>query len=160
MQRQVEKGKATEAAIELVARHAELGTFLPNVRFAECPIKATLGVLGRKWSMLILRDIGLRRIDRFNRLLESIPGLTPRVLSMRLRDLEEAGYIRCTENKESTIVVRWSLTEMGVDSLPILMRFIAFGSKWHPEEVFDDKKPRTLEELFKPEALRLIEQFA
>jgi DNA-binding Lrp family transcriptional regulator len=45
--------------------------------------------------MLILRDIGFLKIVRFNRILESIPGLTPSVLSMRLRELEEEGFIEC-----------------------------------------------------------------
>jgi DNA-binding HxlR family transcriptional regulator len=124
--------------------------------FARCPIKATLGVLGRKWAMLILRDIGFRKIDRFNRLLESIHGLTPRVLSMRLKELEETGYIECIENRDSPMVVRWGLTEKGVDVLPILLQFIGFGSKWLADEVFDDKRPRTLNELFEPTALKLI----
>src|SRR5678815_4067165 len=125
--------------------------------FARCPIKATLGVLGRKWAMLILRDIGFRKIDRFNRLLESIHGLTPRVLSMRLKELEETGYIECIENRDSPMVVRWGLTEKGVDVLPILLQFIGFGSKWLADVVFDDKQPRTLDELFEPTALKLIQ---
>ncbi|HZY46638.1 MAG TPA: helix-turn-helix domain-containing protein, partial [Candidatus Bathyarchaeia archaeon] len=62
---------------------------LLKVKFAHCPIKTSLGILGKKWTMLLLRDIGFRHIDRFNRLLESIPGITPRVLSMRLKELEE-----------------------------------------------------------------------
>src|SRR5271155_2834728 len=61
---------------------------LPAVEFKVCPIKASLGVLGRKWTLLILRDIGFRKIGRFNELLRSVSGLTPRVLSMRLSELE------------------------------------------------------------------------
>jgi DNA-binding HxlR family transcriptional regulator len=125
-----------------------------------CPIKTSLKVLGKKWTMLIVRDIGFRKIDRFNRLLESIPGLTPRVLSLRLRELEEVGFIECVENRDSPMVVRWTLTKKGRDTLPILLEFIAFGTKWYPEEVFEDSKPRTLEELFKPEALKLIQRQA
>src|SRR5213593_3494681 len=104
-----------------------------------CPIKASMGVLGRKWAMLVLRDIGFRKIDRFNRLLESIPGLTPRVLSMRLKELGEEGIIERIETHTSPMVVHWGLTEKGRDTLPILMRLIAFGSKWYPDVVFEDK---------------------
>ena len=107
--------------------------------------------------MLILRDIGFRKIDRFNRLLESINGLTPRVLSMRLKELEDTGFIQCIENRDSPMVVRWGLTEKGEDVLPILMQFIGFGSKWLADEVFNDKRPRTLDELFEPTALKLIQ---
>jgi DNA-binding HxlR family transcriptional regulator len=130
--------------------------FLPKVEFVECPIKSTLGVLGKKWTMLILRDIGFRRIDRFNRLLESVPGLTPRVLSKRLKELEKGGFIKCIEYQKSPMIVRWTLTQKGSETLPILMRYIAFGSKWHSDEVFEDKIPRTLPELFNPETLEIM----
>jgi len=130
--------------------------FLPKVGFVECPIKSTLGVLGKKWTMLILRDIGFRKIERFNRLLESVPGLTPRVLSMRLKELEEEGFIECIEYQKSPMIVRWTLTQKGNETLPILMRFIAFGSKWYADEVFEDKIPRTLTELFNPETIETM----
>jgi len=93
-------------------------------RFAECPVKTTLGVLGKKWTMLILRDIGVYKKERFNRLLESIPGITPRVLATRLKELERAGLIRIVEKRNSPMVVRWALTEKGVDAIPILMMIV------------------------------------
>jgi DNA-binding HxlR family transcriptional regulator len=73
----------------------------PQVKFVNCPIKTSLGILGKKWTILIIRDIGVRKINRFNRILESIPGLTPRVLSMRLKELEKEGLIECIEKKKS-----------------------------------------------------------
>ncbi|HKI10104.1 MAG TPA: helix-turn-helix domain-containing protein [Nitrososphaeraceae archaeon] len=129
---------------------------LPGVNLAECPIKASLGVLGKKWALLVLRDIGILGIDRFNRILDSLPGLTPRVLSMRLRELEKEGVIRCIEKEKSPMVVRWALTEKGRDILPILLQYTAFGSKWHADVVFEDRTPRKLNELFKPKAIKII----
>jgi DNA-binding HxlR family transcriptional regulator len=158
LQTAIRKDEGKADSWGLASRFAELGLFRPRVKFVECPIKSTMGVLGKKWTMLILRDIGFRKIDRFNRILDSIPGLTPRVLSMRLRELEHSGYIECVESRNSPKVVRWALTEKGTDTLPILLRLIAFGSKWEPEEVFEDKKPRTLGELFTPHAVRIIER--
>ena len=84
---------------------------IPQVRFIECPIRTSLGVLGKKWTMLILRDIGFLKIVRFNRILESISGLTPRVLSMRLRELEDEGFIECVGGKKKPLIVIWRLTE-------------------------------------------------
>ena len=137
--------------------NSNTGALRPDVKFQMCPIKASMGVLGRKWAMLVLRDIGFRKIDRFNRLLESIPGLTPRVLSMRLKELEQDGIIEKTENGTIPASVRWTLTEKGRDTLPILMRFIAFGSKWYANEVFEDKTPRSIKEIFtRPESQNLI----
>ena len=130
---------------------------LPDVKFAQCPIKTSLGVLGKKWTMLVLRDIGILGVDRFNRLLDSIHGLTPRVLSMRLKELETEGFIQCLEKgKKSPMIVRWTLTPKGRDALPILLHFTAFGSKWHPNVVFEDKTPRTPDELFQPKAMKVM----
>ncbi|MDQ6862818.1 MAG: helix-turn-helix transcriptional regulator [Thermoproteota archaeon] len=133
------------------------GVILPQVRFIECPIKTSLGVLGKKWTILIIRDIGFLKIVRFNRLLESIPGLTPRVLSMRLRQLEKEGFIECADEKRSPMRVLWRLTGKGKDTLPILMQLVAFGSKWYADVVFEDKMPRKLNEIFpQPEAREII----
>jgi DNA-binding HxlR family transcriptional regulator len=133
------------------------GMLLPQVRFARCPIKTSLGVLGKKWTILIIRDIGFLKINRFNRILESIAGLTPRVLSMRLKELKKEGFIECTEEKRLPMMVLWSLTRKGKDTMPILMQLTAFGSKWYSDVVFEDKMPRTLKEIFpQPEAREII----
>jgi DNA-binding HxlR family transcriptional regulator len=130
---------------------------LPQVSFRECPIKTSLGVLGKKWTMLIIRDIGVYKITRFNRLLESIAGITPRVLSMRLKELEKKGFIERAEEKRSPMIVQWRLTEKGKDTLPILMQLVAFGSKWYSDVVFEDKMPRKLIEIFPhPQAREII----
>ncbi|MDQ3836733.1 MAG: helix-turn-helix transcriptional regulator [Thermoproteota archaeon] len=129
---------------------------LPGVKFAQCPIRTSLDILGKKWSMLVLRDIGILGVDRFSRLLNSIPGLTPRVLSMRLKELEKEGLIECIEKGKSPMIVRWTITEKGRDVIPILLMFTAFGSKWHADVVFEDKTPRTLDELFQPKAMNMM----
>ena len=112
--------------------------------FAARPLKPDLGVLGRKWSLLILADIGLRRVDRFSGLLRSNPQLNSRVLSRRLRELEEAGMIRRLEKNRAPGPVRWIMTEKGIDILPALIRLIAFGARWHAENPFHGKPPRRL----------------
>ena len=130
---------------------------LPDVKFAQCPIKTSLGVLGKKWAMVVLRDIGILGVDRFNRLLDSIPGLTPRVLSMRLKELEKEGFIEChKKGKKSPMIVRWTLTEKGRDALPILLQLTVFGSKWHADVVFEDKTPRKPNELFQPKVMKAM----
>ncbi len=132
----------------------------PQVKIVNCPIKTSLGVLGKKWTMLIIRDIGFLKIRRFNRILESIPGLTPRVLSMRLKELEREGIIKCKELRTDHVMILWSLTEKGEDILPILLMLTAFGSKWYSEFVFEDKKPRRLDEVFsQPETRQRIIEY-
>jgi DNA-binding HxlR family transcriptional regulator len=125
---------------------------LPAVQMKACPIESSLGVLGRKWTFLILRDIGFAKTERFNQMLQITPGLTPRVLSMRLRQLEKTGFIKRIEENKSPKVVRWALTEKGKDTLPIMMKLVEFGAKWNANMVFEDKKPRTLRQLFPQKA--------
>jgi DNA-binding HxlR family transcriptional regulator len=112
--------------------------------FAARPIKPDLGVLGRKWAILILADIGLRKVDRFSGLLRSNPQLNARILSRRLRELEETGMIRRDDRKKAPGPIRWTMTEKGVDILPAIIRLIAFGARWHAEDPFHGKPPRRL----------------
>jgi DNA-binding HxlR family transcriptional regulator len=113
--------------------------------FAARPIKPDLGILGRKWALLVLADIGLRRVDRFSGLLRSNPQLNPRILSRRLNELEQAGMIsRVEKNRVPGPLVRWTMTEKGNDILPVIIRLIAFGARWHVENPFQGKPPRRL----------------
>lgn len=117
-----------------------------KVEFETCPVQASLGILGRKWAFLVLRDIELLGKRRFNEILEATPGMSRRVLSMRLKELEGADYIRVLQKGRNHTA--WDLTEKGRDVLPILMMLVRFGSKWHSDEVFKDRKARTLKEIF------------
>ena len=142
---------------QLARKEDDDSAIWPQIKFVQCPIKTSLGVLGKKWTLLILRDIGFLKIIRFNRILESIPGLTPRVLSMRLRELEDEGFIECVGGKRQPTMVVWRLTEKGRDTMPILIQLTAFGSKWYSDVVFEDKRPRTVNEIFpQPEARRIM----
>ncbi len=123
-----------------------------RVDFAGCPVKASLDVLGRKWALLVLRNIGLYRAQRFNEMLRITPGLTKRVLAMRLKELSDGGFIRAVERGRN--YTRWGLTEKGVDALPILMTLVHFGSKWYADEVFRDRRPRPLSDVFERSYIR------
>ncbi len=95
--------------------------------------------------LLILADIGLRQVDRFSSLLRSNPQLNSRILSRRLRELEETGMIRREEEKKrSPGTVRWIMTEKGVDILPAILRLIAFGARWYAENPFNGRPPKPL----------------
>jgi DNA-binding HxlR family transcriptional regulator len=76
---------------------------LPHAVFIKCPIKTTLGVLGKKWTVSIIRDIGVYKITCFNRLLESVGSITPRVISIRQKELERKGFIERKEEKRSPV---------------------------------------------------------
>lgn len=142
--------RRTRSHLESLVREAlEKGEVLvPNAPVVSCPIEASLGLLGKKWTLLVLRDIGMRKKERFNELVKSLPGISPRVLSRRLHDLESDGLVSRSDNKGSPEGVRWKITDKGWDSLPILFSYVAFGSKWYPDVVFSDGQPRSVTEQY------------
>ena len=80
---------------------------------------------------------------------------------MRLKDLEKEGFVECAKKNRSPLMVQWRLTEKGKDTLPILMQLTAFGSKWYSDIVFEDKRPRSLNEIFpQPEAREVFSRLA
>lgn len=117
-----------------------------KVEFLSCPVQASLKVLGREWAFLVLTSIALFRAQRFNEMLRAMPGLSKRLLTMRLTELEAAGFIVRAESRRG--YVRWELTEKGADVVPILLTMVRFGSKWYADEVFTDQRARRLEEIF------------
>jgi DNA-binding HxlR family transcriptional regulator len=94
----------------------------------------------------ILRDIGFRGIGRFKDLNESIGQITPRILSIRLRQLEAEGLIEKKGDGSASTPI-WQLSQKGRDLIPLLREWIAFRSKWDARQLFQDGQPRTLQEL-------------
>ena len=125
-----------------------------KVRFSSCPVQETLGVLGKKWALTILRNIAVYDKKRFNEMIRFTPGMSRRILSMRLEELRKEGLIHVTERCQN--YSKWDLTEKGKDVLPILMTILNYGIKWHAEKVFPDGKPRTLYEVVDPEYARTV----
>ena len=128
-----------------------------NVSYVNCPVEASLGVLGKKWTIVIIRDIGVYGRDRFNLLLKSLTGIPPKVLATRLKELQREGFVkRNVEKRVGPMAVSWSLTEKGIDAIRIGMMLAAFGSKWNADTVFEDKKPRKIREIFNREGMELL----
>lgn len=117
-----------------------------KVEFVSCPVQASLKVLGREWAFLVLTSIALFRANRYNDMIRAMPGLSKRLLSMRLAELEAAGFIVRAETRRG--YVRWELTEKGADVVPILLMMVQFGAKWYADEIFADQLARPLGEIF------------
>ena len=109
-----------------------------------CPIRASLGALGHKWGLLVLRDVAFCREARFSDILRNIDGLTPRILTFRLRELQREGFIEKTSAGRASA---YELTGKGRDAMPILAALTRFGVLHQADEVFRDGKPRRLEEI-------------
>jgi DNA-binding HxlR family transcriptional regulator len=125
-----------------------------RIEFLSCPVQVSLRVLGREWAFLVLTAIALFRANRYNEMLRAMPGLSKRLLSMRLGELEEAGFIHRAESRRG--YVRWELTPKGEDVVPILLTLVRFGARWYADELFADRSPHRLEEIFDEGYLRRV----
>ena len=120
----------------------------PLIPFKNCPIRSSLGVLGKKWTLLVLRDVAFYRLVKFSQILKNNRGLTPRVLSLRLKDLQNDGLIERVSGPKDLRVVNYRLTKKGNDTIPILTGFIQYGVQHHSRRVFEDGEPRELADLY------------
>jgi DNA-binding HxlR family transcriptional regulator len=120
----------------------------PQEMFRECPVRASLGVLGRKWTLLVLRTVAYYPGRTYSRILQANCGLTRRMLSRRLRELQEEGLITRVPSRSGRIGTTYQLTDKGKDVLPVLAGYLHYGMRHHAEIVFGDARPRTLKEVF------------
>ncbi len=94
---------------------------LPN-----CPVATTVQLIGNKWKLLILRNL-MTRPWRFNEMLRSIPGISQKVLTDNLRQLEKDGIITRTVFPEVPPRVEYALSELGNSMRPIIDAMQAWG---------------------------------
>ena len=90
-----------------------------------CPVARSLEVIGEKWSLLIVRDL-LRGPQRFTDLLRYLGGITPKWLTLRLRDLEAAGIVArdCEPGRRE---VWYHLTPKGRELAPVVEALAVWG---------------------------------
>jgi len=84
-----------------------------------CPTETILGMIGGKWKGMILWCI-CRKTMRFNALQRTIPGISQRMLTKQLRELEDHGIITRTVYPEIPPRVEYSLSQHGETLKPIL----------------------------------------
>ena len=90
-----------------------------------CPVARSLELIGEKWSLLIVRDL-LRGPRRFTDLAGGLKNITPKWLTMRLRDLEAAGIVS-RESEPGRREVWYSLTPAGEDLRPVVAALNVWG---------------------------------
>lgn len=113
-----------------------------------CPVDNTFKIVGKKFTVHILRNMILSNQTRFSQFLDSIEGINPKTLSVRLREMEKNGLIKRKIYPETPVRIEYSVTEKGEALKSILMQMAAFSMKYCCDDVFKDGKPRTLEQVF------------
>jgi DNA-binding HxlR family transcriptional regulator len=99
-----------------------------------CLAARTLETVGDRWSLLIVRDLLIAR-RRFGDLRRLLTNVTPKWLTIRLRQLEAEGIVK-RDHKPGRREVWYELTEKGRDLAPVLEALLAWGLKYerHPLE--------------------------
>jgi len=89
--------------------------------------------VGDRWTMLILRDLSWGRM-RFSALLESLAGISPNLLSERLKKLEEHAMIERVFYSDHPPRAEYKLSAKGKAFVPVLKALRAYGEQWEPAE--------------------------
>ncbi len=100
----------------------------PLLAYQADPIRESVRRLGGKWTLLILRDMAFLKLTRFGQVLRNNPGLTPRVLSRKLRQMQLEGLVERVVTNEK---IGYRLTARGEDAVFILLAFLRYGIRHH-----------------------------
>ena len=108
-----------------------------------CPIEIAFEHIGRKWAINILRDLFLGK-KRFREFLEVNPELSGKVLSQRLKELEDDGLIRKKIVSKTPLRAEYGLTDKGKNLDKVIYEIIMYSTKNYSNEVF--KNPSKFDE--------------
>jgi DNA-binding HxlR family transcriptional regulator len=96
-----------------------------------CPhFHAAIELIGKRWTGAIVAALTERPL-RFGEVAKAVPGLSDRLLSQRLRELEEEGLVEREVEPGSPVRVTYSLTEVGAGLGPALAELKAWAQRWH-----------------------------
>jgi|SRR3954451_10637320 DNA-binding HxlR family transcriptional regulator len=101
-----------------------------RVQTQECEIANIWEVLGRRWSLLVLKNLCDRDVIRFNELKRALPGISSTVLSDRLLELEREGLISKKIYAEIPPKVEYRMTPQARELEIIMTELGKWASRW------------------------------
>lgn len=96
----------------------------------QCEIELTLEILSGKWKALIIWNLHLHKIIRYNEFRRLIPGITQKMLTQQLRELERYEIVFRTAHPTVPPAVEYQLTEQGKELIPIMSAMDHWGKKY------------------------------
>jgi DNA-binding HxlR family transcriptional regulator len=102
---------------------------------ANCAIVGIWEVLGRRWSLYILKNLSTRNVIRFNELKRAMPGISSTVLSERLLELEREGLVTKKIYPEVPPRVEYSMTVQARELEVIIKELARWANKWKRPEL-------------------------
>ncbi|AZB72909.1 winged helix-turn-helix transcriptional regulator [Synechococcus elongatus] len=100
--------------------------YLESHDHGNCPAEIALRVMQGRWKLLIIRELA-DGVRRFSDLQRSLTGVSQKVLTSQLRELEADGVLARTIYPEVPPRVEYALTERGQALLPVLEGLHAWG---------------------------------
>ena len=97
-------------------------------RRSECPLNASVEMLGDRWSLLIIRDMMLRGARTYKTFLECYEGIATNILADRLRKLVAYGIITTEPDPSDGRKVIYLLTQKGIDLAPALTEMVLWAA--------------------------------
>ena len=94
----------------------------------KCPVRASLTLLSGKWTLLILYQIN-KKVMRYGELKRAIPSISEKMLIQELNMLVESKLVIKKVYPEIPPKVEYTLTELGLKTLPIVDKLAEFGSE-------------------------------
>ncbi|AJD32501.1 MULTISPECIES: winged helix-turn-helix transcriptional regulator [Clostridium] len=94
-----------------------------------CPVEVTLMLISDRWKVLIIRDL-LDGTKRYGELKKSVGNISQKVLTTKLRDMEENGLLTRKVYAEVPPRVEYTLTDTGLSLKPILDAMIDWGQEY------------------------------
>lgn len=107
---------------------------------SHCPVNYGLEIFGDKWSLLIVRDIVFAGKKTYGEFLRSEEGVATNILASRLAFLEEQGILSKTPSSADKRKDFYSLTEKGLDLIPVLLSVVAWSAKHDPKSYARKRK--------------------
>lgn len=95
----------------------------------KCPIETTLKMLGCNWKVLIIREL-LTGTKRFGELKKAVTGITQKVLTSKLREMEELGLLERKIYPQIPPKVEYTLTDIGYSLRPVLESLKDWGKDY------------------------------
>ncbi len=117
----------------------------------QCPINFTFQIIGKKFTVLILRNMMHLGHSHFNEFL-TIEGINPKTLSQRLKEMQKSGLIDRRVTPGTPVTIEYYLTDTGKALKPILDTLMEFSMQHFAPQVCKDGMPHTIEELAKKPA--------
>ncbi len=98
-----------------------------------CTVSQTVRYLSKRWTLLIILELykGEDYTRRFTELRDALAGITPKVLSERLKELEVEGIVtRHVDLSAFPIRTEYTLTESGIEIVDVIRQIKSWALKW------------------------------